>query len=202
MPNEIKGYDKVINTEVDGEEINYGISFGNEKIIFIKTGADGGIEGFDRKYLRIKDILREKFSATIICSDDPFADDEQMDKTMIEQVAAGMKFSDYELYFIGTSEGAYKALSLAKHFPQTVSFLAINSSFNTAENLYERLLALPKVNKTFVYGTKDDDYWIAPLLKDLKCDNLEIIDFEGADHEFKGMTDEFVSLTKLLKVNN
>ena len=46
-------YDKILSATVDGEKIKYGILFENEKIIFIKVGADGNIRGYQDKYLKM-----------------------------------------------------------------------------------------------------------------------------------------------------
>ena len=42
-------YDKIFRKRIDGTEIRYGVVFGNEKIVFIKTGVDGKIDGYDNK---------------------------------------------------------------------------------------------------------------------------------------------------------
>jgi hypothetical protein len=36
------------------------------------------------------------------------------------------------------------------------------------------------------------------MLQALTCENLEIITVEGADHEFKGMVNEFIALIDLI----
>ena len=62
----------------------------------------------------------------------------------------------------------------------------------------EKLLELPSVNKILVYGTRDDEYYYVPALKELQCDNLEILEVKDADHKFKGMLDEYIALSDLI----
>ena len=102
------------------------------------------------------------------------------------------------MYFVGTSDGGYQNLFLAKVVPQTVKLLGINPSLISMDDLVERLQKLPHIKKILVYRTEDDDFECVSLLQALDCDNLEILTVEGADHAFTGMVDEFIVLTDLL----
>ena len=57
-------YDKV-----DDEKIKYGILFGNEKIVFIKVGADGNIRGYQDKYLKMAHRVHARIGDTFIAID-------------------------------------------------------------------------------------------------------------------------------------
>ena len=59
-------YDKILSATVDGEKIKYGILFGNEKIVFIKVGADGNIRGYQDKYLKMAHRIHARIGATVI----------------------------------------------------------------------------------------------------------------------------------------
>ena len=61
-------YDKIIRKIIGGETINYGIIFGNDKIVFIKTGVDGDIRGYKDKYLKMSHRVHERMGATVICA--------------------------------------------------------------------------------------------------------------------------------------
>ena len=204
-----QSYDKVIQEDVAGEKICYGILYGNEKIVFIKTGAGGTIRGYKGKNLQIAHRVYERLGTTVICASNPDAEYEAQtdaDKAMISKVAADSGFVDYELYFVGTSDGGYQNLLLAKVVPQTVKFLGINTSpiadrdvTKSLQDFAEKLQALPFVHKLMVYGTKDDAYEeCVPGLTDLACENLEVITVDGADHEFRGMLEEYIALIDLL----
>ena len=194
-------YDKVISKTVAGEKIQYGILNGNEKIVFIKVGSDGSIKGYQDKYLKMAHRAHARLGATVICASNPDVDyDAQVvaDKAMISRVAADCGVSDYEVYFVGTSDGGYQNILLCQQVPQARKLLGINASLNTVEDLVAQLQKLPHVEKILVYGTGDDDFSCVPMLQTIACENLEIITVEGANHEFKGMVDEFIALIDLL----
>ena len=194
-------YEKVISPTIAGEKIHYGIIYGNEKVVFIKAGYLGNIRGYEDKYLRIASRLHERLGATVICASNPDADyDAQVaaDKEMIEQVVAAAGFADYQVYLLGTSDGGYQNLLLAKAIPQTVKFLGINPSQSSFPDLTKKLQNLAHVEKHLVYGTKDELYNQVQALQTLECANLETLTVEGADHEFTGKVEEFIALTDFL----
>lgn len=193
-------YDKIIKKHIDSETINYGIVFGNEKIVFIKTGADGNIKGYKDKYLKMAQRVHERMGATVICASNPYIEcgHEATDKLIISQIASEVNCSEYEVYFFGTSDGAHHNLVLAKEIPQTVRLLAINPSLIDFDEFKDKLLELPQISKTIVYGTKDELSDFFSTLKELKCDNLETITINEADHDFNGMLEEYIALIDLL----
>ena len=193
-------YDKVTSRPVRAEGIHYGIIYGNEKIIFIKVGADGSIRGYRDKYLKMAHWVHERLGATIICASNPYIEHGHLeaDQEMIFKVAAECGFSDYEVYFVGTSDGGYHNLLLAQQVPQSVKLLGINASLVDEDGFVEKLKKIPNIKKLLVYGTEDDDYELVPTLQALGCENLEILTVEGADHEFTDMVDEFIALIDLI----
>ena len=196
-------YNKRSSKTVDGEKISYGIVYGNENIVFIKTGADGNIRGYQDKYLKMVHRIHQRLGATVICSSNntevDCADQVVADEAMIAKVAADCGLSRYEVSFVGTSDGGYHNLLLAKEIPQTVKILGINPSLRIVEDFVEKIQALPCVQKIMVYGTKDDVYnECVPTLQALECESLEVVTVEGADHDFTGMVEAFIALIDLL----
>ena len=195
-------YDKILSATVDGEKIKYGILFGNEKIVFIKVGADGNIRGYQDKYLKMAHRIRDRIGATVICASNGDADPRDQlraDKFLIKKVIAEHGFENYEMYFVGTSDGGEHSLKLAQYFPEAVKFLGINSSWSNRDAFLERIQSMPIVKKIFVYGANDVDFDdIVPKLKALDCDNLETVVLDGVDHEFTGRIDDFIALIDLL----
>lgn len=53
-------YDKIIKKYIEDTKIKYGIIFGNEKFVFIKTGADGNIREYKDKYLKMSHRVHER----------------------------------------------------------------------------------------------------------------------------------------------
>ena len=205
-------YDKILSATVDGEKIKYGILFGNEKIVFIKSGVPRDTEDdgdnkktedkFVDKYLIMAHRIRDRIGATVICASNGDADPRDQlraDKLLIKKVIAERGFENYEMYFVGTSDGGEHSLKLAQHFPETVKFLGINSSWSTMDAFLERIQSLPLVRKIFVYGANDVDFDdIVPKLKALDCDNLEIVVLDGVDHHFTNKVDDFIALIDLI----
>lgn len=193
-------YDKTSSKTVFGEKISYGIVYGNEKIVFIKVGADGSIRGYQDKYLKMAHRVHDRLGATVVCASNPYIEHGHLgaDQSMISKVAAECGFSDYEVYFVGTSDGGYHNLLLAQQVPHTVKLLGINPSLSTTDDLLEQLRKIPQVKKVLVYGTEDEDFECVPLLQRLDCENLEILTVEGADRGFTGMVDEFIALIDLI----
>lgn len=193
-------FDVIINKTVAKKTINYGIVFGNEKIVFIKSGANGSMNGYEDKYIKMANRLHERLGATVICSSNPCIEHGHVaaDKSIILKTAMEMKLSEYEVYLLGTSDGAYHNLMLAKEIPQTVKFLGISTSRKGIEDLKEKLFGLSDIKKILVYGTNDYESDAIPYLKKFNCANTEIITIEGADHQFRGMLEEFIALSDLL----
>ena len=195
-------YDKILSKIVEDEKISYGIIYGNEKIVFIKVGADGTIKGYQDKYIKMSKRIHDRTGATVICASNPdITRNSQisLDIKLIKHVIKLCDFENYELYFVGTSDGGYHSLLLGQQFSQTVKYLGINSSHKGLDDLVEKIQSIPHVEKIFVYGTEDEDYSsIVPTLNSLNCNTLKIISLEGVDHEFTGRVDEFIALIDLI----
>ena len=180
---------------VGDEKVEYKIIFGSEKIVFIKVGAGGSVRGFENKYIRMAQRIHKRLGATVICASNPDVPHEMIDEEEIRWVVSERALSNFEIYFIGTSDGAYHNLSLAKRFHETVKIIGINTSYIDISDLEKRLLALQSVCKILIYGTEDDDFHeVVPALSKMDCSNFTIKIVDGADHSFTGMTDEFIAL--------
>ena len=195
-------YDKILSATVDGEKIKYGILFGNEKIVFIKVGADGNIRGYQDKYLRMAHRVHSRIGTTVICASNPYISEPahiEADKVLIHKLITERDFENYEMHFVGTSDGGYHSLLLAQQFSQTIKYLGINSSHKGIEDFAKRILSLPNVKKILVYGRKDEDFdKDFPTMNALACGNLEIFVLEGVDHHFTDKVDDFIALVDLL----
>ena len=186
--------DSYVDTKyIDGEEAEYEIIFGNEKIVFIKAGAGGSARGYENKYLKMARRIHDRIGATVICSSNPDVPHEDLDEQEIKWVISKRNFEMFELYLWGTSDGAYQNLSLAKRFPETVKWIGVNSSFITFDDFEEKLQELTDVKKVLVYGTEDDEYdAIFPVQMANEDGSLKIHWIEGADHRFSNMLPQFI----------
>ena len=199
----IVNFDKKIVRMIDGEKAEYGFLFGNEKIVFIKSGAGGSVIARENKYLKMAHKLHERLGATVICSSNPdiesYLSGETLDEKAIHWVVKQKGFVNFEVYFIGNSDGAYKNFALAKKFPQTVKFLGINTSYIEVDELIDKLKDLSDIDKILVCGTKDTDTmsYVEPA-KNAEIPNLKIQLVEDANHEFSNMIDRFIDLVDLI----
>lgn len=195
-------YDKVLIKKISYEEIKYGILFGNEKIVFIKVGADGSIKGYQDKYLKMAHRIHDRIGATVICASNPYITEDthiEADKLLINKVISEQNFENYEMYFVGNSDGGYHSLLLAQQFSQTSKYLGINSSHKGIEDFAERIKSLPQIEKYLVYGREDEDFdKDFPTINALVCDKLEIVLLDGVDHEFTNRIDDFIALIDLI----
>lgn len=192
--------DSCVDTKyVDGEKVEYKIIFGNDNIVFIKAGAGGNVRGYKNKYFQIAKRVHDRIGATVICASNPDAPHENIDEQEIRWVASERGFESFNLYFWGTSDGAYQNLSLAKRFPETVKWIGVNSSFITFADFEEKLQDLPSVKKILVYGTEDDEYDIVfPALTTKKDKNRKFHFIEGAEHRFSNMLPQFIQTIDLV----
>ena len=195
-------YDMILSKTVDYEKIKYGILFGNEKIVFIKVGAFGKINGHKDKYIRMAHRIHDRIGATVICSSNPWLDQTahlEADKAEIDHVITELGIENFEMYFVGTSDGGYHSLLLAQQFPKTKKYIGINSSHMGIEDFAERILNLSQVKKILVYGRNEEHFdKDFPTMNALACDNLEIIVLDGVDHDFTGKVDDFIALIDLI----
>ena len=181
------------------EKLEYTIFFGNENIVFIKTGAGGSVRGYENKYLKMARRVHERIGATVICASNPDAPHETFDEQKIRWVASELGFEKFNLYLWGTSDGAYQNLSLAKRFDETKKWIGVNSSFIVFSDFEEKIQNLIGVKKILVYGTKDDEYDVVfPALTTKEDENRKILFIQGADHRFSDMLPEFIQTIDLV----
>jgi glycosyltransferase involved in cell wall biosynthesis len=195
-------YDEVLIKKIGYKKIKYGILYGNEKIIFIKVGTDGNVRGCQDKYIKMAHRVHDRIGATVICASNPYITEDthiKADKLLINKVISEQNFENYEMYFVGNSDGGYHSLLLAQQFSQTSKYLGINSSHKGIEDFAEIIKSLPQIEKYLVYGRNDEDFdKDFPTINALVCDKLEIILLDGVDHDFTGRVDDFIALIDLI----
>ena len=181
--------------------IDYGIIFGNEKIVFIKSGKGGSHRGNDDKYVKMAYRLHLRFGCTVICSSNPMNCEKtyDYDKMMIDQYVQEKGFSCFELNLLGASNGAYQNLFLADQILQTNKVLCINLPLMlNFHKTTKQLQKMDHIEKIFVYGTKDPSHKYIPLLESKNFRSLRIDCVEGADHQFNGRLDDYIALSDLI----
>ncbi|MBE6634485.1 MAG: hypothetical protein E7620_09125 [Ruminococcaceae bacterium] len=184
-----------------GGTIDYGMIFGNEKIVLIKCGRGGSLRGYEDKHLKMALRLHSKYGCTVICSSNPIDCNTSydLDQEIIRRYVEKANLSDFQLSLIGSSNGAYQNLFLANQLSQTKKLLCVNMPLMLNFHKSTRELQMMKnIEKIFVYGTNDPSYSYLPFLEIKKLCMLRAIRVDGADHQFKGRTDDFVALADLI----
>ncbi len=181
--------------------LDYGIIYGNEGIVFIKSGRGGTYRSYEDKYLKMAIRLNSSHGYTVICASNPPEPNisYDTDKAVIEKLIAERNFADFELFLIGSSNGAYQNLFLANQLTNVKKIIGINMPLMiNPHKITRELLALDSVEKIFVYGTEDPSFSYIPILETKDLPRFRVIRVKGADHNFKNKTDTFVELVDLI----
>lgn len=193
-------FDKEINSIFkENIVINYGIINGNSKIVFIKTGQDGSIYGYENKYLRIARNLNSKYGYTVICSSNPFDGSNPLehDFEVIEKYSVEKSFENYDIYYIGHSNGARIGMTWGYQYPKIKKMLLINSPiFINWHKLKEGLKNSSNQEIYLIYGEYDQSIKYTELLEPLLNENIKLEIINGADHNFTNMLEEFIELSE------
>ena len=189
-------FDKIIDYGFDENAVRYGIKYGGDRVVFIKAGLGGGIPGYEGKYLRIADRLNEKYGCTVICASNPqqIPDQTVIDKFAIDELVKEMQMDSPELYFLGHSNGGIKGLELTRIGLSFKKMMLINMPLMI--NMFKTkamISAIPDTSVILIYGELDPSVPYIPFF-DGKIDNVSARVFAGADHNFCGLLDEFISL--------
>lgn len=167
---------------------------GSTTMLFIKGGSGSTYYGYNNKYLDIARTINEKYGLTVAVSSNKLFSVIDL-KSEFQSVFTAMN-THYQVLFAGVSSGAVAAIEQSPDIYDLQKLLLINPPFT---------ISLPKVKKSleakkdatfnFVFGSNDPTYRFLPLFDNVKTQssiNLKIV--EGADHNFKGMENEFKSL--------
>ncbi|MBE6845847.1 MAG: hypothetical protein E7508_09125 [Ruminococcus sp.] len=187
-------FDKIIKQEfTDNIELEYGIIHGNENIVFIKAGAGGSFYGYEDKYLKMARLLNSINGCTVVCaSNNDKTSFERYDVKIIQDFIA--ETTAPKLYYIGVSNGAVQGIMSAAEKYDFEHLLLINMPLMINYHKLMRKMEQVGTRITFVYGEKDPSAFYVPMLQNRIKENVNIEIVPGADHQFKGMLDEFVNL--------
>jgi len=181
--------------------VGYGIEVGSNTILFIKAGHGGDCHGYEDKYVRIAKRIHEKYGCSVFCASNPVGDINMFPRDMenIKKYAHERGFDDYEIYFMGVSNGANQGLWRGCCYPEIKRMLFVNMPLminfhKTGKGLND----LAHVDKIFVYGSRDESFKYVPFLEIKKAPKTQIKIFDGVDHQFRGEDELFRSLPELL----
>lgn len=193
--NELK-FDKIVKSNLeDITVIEYGIIEGNNTIVFIKSGQNGSIYGYNNKYIKMAKRLNKKYKCTVICSSNPFDGNNLLDNafTVIEKYTS--KFEDYKVYYLGFSNGALIGAYFGINYPKIKRMLLVNMPLIYDINLIKNNLNNFNNEKvTIVYGSLDYSINLLENIKNIKSNILDIKVILNEDHYFSKDEEDFYSL--------
>lgn len=186
-------FDKEIRSQFkDIAIINYGIVEGNNTIVFIKAGQDGSLYGYQNKYIKMAKRLNKKYGCSVICSSNPFDGNNPLDNAMTIIKDFAKKFDDYEIYYLGYSNGALIGAWFGINYPKIKRMALINEPlmFNYHKTK-SGALSFAGERMSFVYGEYDQSIGYVELLKSIENDRIKVSVEEGQDHYFSKNEEEF-----------
>lgn len=183
----------------DGNEVEYGCIVGNNKIVYIKAGMGGSYLGYEDKYLKIANRLHDKYGCSVICVSNPVPLPICVDQTILNTFIKERGIDKPKMFFFGHSNGGAKGLELAASGVPFKRMVLVNMPlmFNFHKTL-QWIESIAETDIVTVYGEIDPSYRYIPFLENRKLDNVEIIEVAGADHNFKGMMQEFLEFPEML----
>lgn len=193
----IHKYDEINIVNQGGTEITYGITHGNNTIVFIKVGMNGSIYGYKNKYLKIAKALNKKHGCTVIVSSNPNGLEDNFESEMksLKAYAYYHKWEDYQVYYMGHSLGATLGIINAWKYPDIKKLACINGPlFVDSEVLINGMKNFSGENMHLIYGSKDPSFDTANLFAEYESDKMVFTRIHGADHNFTGCLDLFMAL--------
>lgn len=170
-------------------ENQFGIKCGQRKLVFIKTGKGGTIAGYENKYLKLTQMIYERYGFSIAISANP------VESTCVLQaeIEVVSRHTDFDsILFIGISNGALVGAQQGYLIPQISDMLLINAPLMINWPRTKRGIQNFNGNSVkMIYGTKDPSYKFLGLLDCISNQMFKYVSYEGADHHFKGMDEVF-----------
>ena len=181
----------------DNTKIEYGIVYGNENILLIKTGQDGSIYGYNDKYLKMANLVNEKTGATVICASNPFDGQNPLDDAMkiIKQYCQKKEYLNYKIFYLGFSSGGFIGAVFGIDYPQIEKMLLVNMPL--MYNWHKIKSGLIKYNGQkliLVYGSQDQSVKYLELLQRINNEKIKTIIIPDQDHYFSNCEKIFEQL--------
>ena len=198
-------FDKEIHSKFeDIAIIDYGIVEGNNIIVFIKTGQNGSLYGYQNKYIKMAKRLNQKYGCSVICSSNPFYGNNPLDNAMVIIEDYAKRFDDYKIYYLGYSNGALIGAWFGVKYPKIKRMALVNGPL--MYNLHktkEGALSFKGESINFIYGEHDQSIGYIELLKSIENDKIKVFIEEGQDHHFSKSEEDFQQIPEkyLFQIN-
>ncbi|MBQ7343719.1 MAG: hypothetical protein IJW53_03020 [Clostridia bacterium] len=192
-------FDEAYTVSYGENSVEYGYVAGDNRLVYIKAGMGGGFEGDRSKYLRIARRLNERYGCSVVSVSNPAPLPIAIDKAIIDDLIHRHGIHGSEISFFGHSNGGVKGLELSCVGIGFKKMVLVNMPLMiNFHKTVDRIKATPKTRIIAVYGEYDPSYKYIPFLERKGLSNVEIVKFQGVDHNFEGRLDEFVELADRL----
>ena len=185
--------------------IRYGIIYGNNTIVFIKGGQDCSLYGYQNKYLKMAHNIHDKYGYTVIVSSNPFNGENPLDNAMkvVHKVVEKCHFKDYQIYYMGLSNGAIVGAWYGVNYSKIKRMLLINPPLDVYWDITkEGIEKFQGERMNIVFGNKDPSYSYTPLIKEIKNEKVHLHIIEGEDHCFSTDAYDFERLPMEFLLND
>ena len=182
--------------------IEYGIVRGGTEVVLVKTGLGTDRILPDSKYAVMARRLHEGGRRSVIVATNPHdgASHAENDRAMLERYVSEQGIEDPTVFFFGNSNGCIKGLELAACGVAFWRMVLVNMPLMiNFHRTKEYIARIPQTSILAVFGERDPSISYVPFLEG-RFENLRVLTVSGADHNFKGMADEFVGLSDFLRV--
>lgn len=174
-----KVFDEILNDQ-------YGIIYGNKKLVYVKTGRGGNIYGHNNKYVELAHKLHKTYGCSVVISANPI-DSECILSEEIDLLNFHLK-DITDIVFVGISAGASIGAQQGYLNKKIKRMLLINGPIMI--NWPKTKRGIERFEGEFVemiYGTKDPSYGYYEILNCINSSKFRCKSIDGADHNFKGM---------------
>lgn len=191
-----KGFDEVNIVKQGENEITYGIIHGNNTIVFIKAGMNGTFYGYKNKYQKIAKQLNKKHGCTVISASNPgFQTDFDSEMKSLQAYAYYHNWEDYQVYYMGHSNGAVLGIMNAHKYSEIKKVIAINATLSINPQILIPAIQMFNGEKmNIICGSKDPSYNLLDPFSALESDKIEFVRIYGADHYFTNCLELFMAL--------
>lgn len=190
-------YDIELHRSFGNTVIDYGIIKGNNNILFIKAGQDGSMYGYNNKYLKIAKEINSKYGSTVICSSNPYDGNNPLDDAMevIDSYCKDNKIEDYEIYYIGHSNGGLLGAWYGTKYDKIKRLLLINTPLMyNYHKTKEGLVNFNKEQLILIYGSLDQSFPYVKLLDRIQNEKVKYYIIDNQDHYFSNDNYDFKKL--------
>lgn len=187
-------FDYIENIAYNDNKIDYGIIKGNEKIVFIKVGKKGSIYGYNNKYLTLARDINYKYGYTVICASNNEKSKLINEIDMVKKYCLG-KFDNYNIYYIGVSDGASLGMYYGCEYEVIKKMLLINGPLMmNFDKIINGLLNYKGVKIYLIYGSLDPSIKYVKLLKQIESDKINVITISNEEHNFNFNNEIFIQI--------